>query len=119
MEIYWNKHRGRDVRRKKGPEPIRWGIIGCGVVTEVKSGPAYQKVKGFELTSVMRRNIAAAKSYAERHGVAHFSDNTDDIISSDHVENMRQHLLGKSVHPSTGSSAAHTGWVMDQVLAKG
>ena len=71
---------------KKDLEPVRWGIIGCGVVTEVKSGPAYQKVKGFELTSVMRRDIAAAKSYAERHGVAHFTDNADEIISSDQVD---------------------------------
>ena len=25
---------------------IRWGIIGCGDVTEVKSGPALQKARG-------------------------------------------------------------------------
>ena len=43
-------------------KPVRWGIIGCGVVTEVKSGPAYQKVDGFELTSVMRRNLEEAGS---------------------------------------------------------
>ena len=29
--------------------PMRWGIIGCGDVTEFKSGPAYQKTVGFEL----------------------------------------------------------------------
>ena len=28
---------------------IRWGIIGCGKVTEVKSGPAYKQVDGFEI----------------------------------------------------------------------
>ena len=27
---------------------IRWGIIGCGNVTELKSGPAYKKIKGFK-----------------------------------------------------------------------
>ena len=67
-------------------KPIRWGIIGCGVVTEVKSGPAYQKVEGFELTSVMRRNIEAAQSYAQRHGVAHFTDSADDIINDDQID---------------------------------
>lgn len=25
---------------------IRWGIIGCGAVTEIKSAPAYQKTTG-------------------------------------------------------------------------
>ena len=33
---------------------IRWGIIGCGAVTEVKSGPAYQQAAGFTLQAVMR-----------------------------------------------------------------
>lgn len=35
---------------------IRWGMIGCGSVTELKSGPAYQKTEGFELKAVMRRD---------------------------------------------------------------
>ena len=48
---------------------IKWGIIGCGDVTEVKSGPAFNKVPGSELVAVMRRDAAKAKDYAERHGV--------------------------------------------------
>jgi len=35
---------------------ITWGIIGCGDVTEIKSGPPYYKINGFELGAVMRRN---------------------------------------------------------------
>ena len=42
---------------------IRWGIIGCGDVTEIKSGPAYQKTEGFQLTAVMRRNADKAKDF--------------------------------------------------------
>jgi predicted dehydrogenase len=37
-------------------EKIKWGIIGCGDVTEVKSGPAFNKVKNSELVAVMRRD---------------------------------------------------------------
>lgn len=48
---------------------INWGIIGCGDVTEVESGPAYQKVNNFKLTAVMRRNADLAKDYAQRHNV--------------------------------------------------
>nr|WP_321297608.1 hypothetical protein [Marinifilum fragile] len=33
-----------------------------------------------------------------------------------HVQNMREHLLGKLNHPSTGKSASHTAWVMDKIL---
>lgn len=48
---------------------INWGIIGCGDVTEVKSGPAYNKVPGSRLVAVMRRNADKAADYARRHGV--------------------------------------------------
>ena len=40
---------------------ISWGIIGCGNVTEVKSGPAFNKVPNSELVAVMRRNAEKAK----------------------------------------------------------
>ena len=40
--------------------PIRWGILGCGDVCEVKSGPGLQKADGSELVAVMRRDGAKA-----------------------------------------------------------
>lgn len=56
---------------------IQWGIIGCGDVTEIKSGPAFNKVPNSKLVAVMRRDAARAKDYAERHGVpAWYSDAT-------------------------------------------
>ena len=45
---------------------IKWGIIGCGNVTEVKSGPAFNKVKNSQLVAVMRRNSALAEDYARQ-----------------------------------------------------
>ena len=44
---------------------IRWGIIGCGNVTEVKSGPGFQKAAGSELAMVMRRDVVKAEDYAQ------------------------------------------------------
>ena len=44
---------------------IRWGIIGCGDVTEVKSGPALQRAEHSSLVAVMRRNGELARDYAE------------------------------------------------------
>ncbi len=46
---------------------ITFGIIGCGDVTEVKSGPAFQKLPGTRLKWVMRRNMEKLKDYARRH----------------------------------------------------
>ena len=54
---------------------VRWGILGCGDVTEVKSGPALQKCAGSRLVAVMRRDAAKAADYARRHVVPrHYSD---------------------------------------------
>lgn len=60
---------------------IKWGIIGCGKVTEVKSGPAFSKVADSELTAVMRRNVALAEDYARRHNIPKFYGNADDLIN--------------------------------------
>ena len=48
---------------------VNWGIIGCGDVTEIKSGPALQKADGSALVAVMRRDSARAADFARRHGV--------------------------------------------------
>ena len=48
------------------PAMTRWGIIGCGDVTEVKSGPAFQKATGSALVAVMRRDLSKAQDYARR-----------------------------------------------------
>ena len=65
---------------------VRWGIIGCGDVTEVKSGPAYQLTKGFELYAVMRRDVAKAEDYARRHQVPKFYSNAHDLINDPEVD---------------------------------
>ena len=59
---------------------IRWGIIGCGDVTEIKSGPAFNKVKSSELVAVMRRNAAKAEDYARRHKVPKWYDDAQKLI---------------------------------------
>lgn len=65
---------------------VRWGIIGCGNVTEVKSGPAFQKVEKSQLLAVMRRNGELAKDYAKRHHVPKWYDNADDLIEDPEVD---------------------------------
>ena len=65
---------------------IRWGIIGCGNVTEVKSGPGFQKAEHSALVAVMRRDGALARDYAERHGVPRWYDDADALISDPEVD---------------------------------
>ena len=65
---------------------IRWGIIGCGNVTEVKSGPGFQKAAGSSLVAVMRRNGDLARDYASRHGVPKWYDNAEELICDPDVD---------------------------------
>ena len=60
---------------------INWGIIGCGDVTELKSGPAFNKVKNSELVAVMRRDAAKAKDYASRHRVSKWYADASKLIN--------------------------------------
>lgn len=64
---------------------IHWGFIGCGSVTEKKSGPAFSKVEGSDVVAVMRRNGEKAKDYAERHGIRKWYDRASDLINDPEV----------------------------------
>jgi predicted dehydrogenase len=68
------------------PSTVRWGIIGCGDVTEVKSGPALQKADRSALVAVMRRNGALARDYALRHAVPRWYDNATQLIADPDVD---------------------------------
>ncbi len=64
---------------------IQWGFIGCGSVTEKKSGPAFSKVEGSEVVAVMRRDADKAKDYASRHGIKKWYDDANDLINDSDV----------------------------------
>ncbi|MET2984859.1 Gfo/Idh/MocA family protein [Aureibaculum conchae] len=63
-------------------DAIVWGIIGCGDVAEVKSGPAFQKCDNSELLAVMRRNADLAEDFAKRHNVPFWYDNVDNLLEN-------------------------------------
>lgn len=64
---------------------IKWGILGCGNVTEVKSGPAFQQIKGSEIVAVMRRDAAKSADYALRHGINIWYSNAEELIADEKV----------------------------------
>lgn len=64
---------------------IQWGIIGCGNVTEVKSGPAFNKVANSSLVAVMRRDAALAEDYAKRHAVPKWYSNAHNLINDPEI----------------------------------
>jgi predicted dehydrogenase len=66
-------------------DQVKWGIIGCGDVTEVKSGPAFNKVPNSALVAVMRRDAEKAADYARRHQVPAWYTDADDLINDPNV----------------------------------
>ncbi|NQT96554.1 MAG: Gfo/Idh/MocA family oxidoreductase [Candidatus Marinimicrobia bacterium] len=62
-------------------QDIRWGIIGCGNVCEIKSGPGFQQAEGSQLVAVMRRDGDLAADFASRHGVGRWYNNAGDLIN--------------------------------------
>jgi predicted dehydrogenase len=65
---------------------VRWGMIGAGSVTEIKSGPAFQKAEGSSLAAVMRRSPGLAQDYARRHGVTRYHEQAHELIHDPHVD---------------------------------
>ena len=66
-------------------ERIKWGFIGCGEVTEKKSGPAFNMVEGSEVVAVMSRNRDKAKSYAERNGIPRWYTDPQALVDDPEV----------------------------------
>jgi predicted dehydrogenase len=66
-------------------DAVRWGILGCGDVTEVKSGPALMKAPRSSVVAVMRRDAAKAEDYARRHGVARWYADAGALIGDPEV----------------------------------
>ena len=71
------------------PQPIykeiRWGFIGCGEVTEKKSGPAFNLVPGSRIQAVMSRSKEKASSYAERHNIPRWYADALQLINDPEV----------------------------------
>ncbi|MCR5313449.1 MAG: Gfo/Idh/MocA family oxidoreductase [Bacteroidaceae bacterium] len=64
---------------------VKWGFIGCGEVTEKKSGPAFPLVEHSEVVAVMSRDKNKAESYAKRHNIKKFYSDAQALIEDPDV----------------------------------
>lgn len=64
---------------------VRWGFIGCGDVTEIKSGPAFARIPHSKVVAVVSRNPKKAQDYARRHGIARAYSNADELLKDPEV----------------------------------
>lgn len=65
---------------------IKWGFIGCGNVTEKKSGPAFKKIEGSTVVAVMSRDEEKAKNYAEKRGIKKWYTDAMELIEDPEVD---------------------------------
>lgn len=64
---------------------IKWGFIGCGEVTEKKSGPAFAQINGSSVEAVMSRDAEKAKSYAQRHHIPKWYTDAQELVDDPEV----------------------------------
>lgn len=64
---------------------IYWGFIGCGEVTERKSGPAFALIEGSSVVAIMSRSKEKAASYAERHNIPRWYTDAQSLINDPQV----------------------------------
>jgi 1,5-anhydro-D-fructose reductase (1,5-anhydro-D-mannitol-forming) len=65
---------------------VRWGMIGCGSVTEVKSGPGFYKAERSSLVAVTSTNPAKARSYADRHKIGRTYDTAEALLAATDID---------------------------------
>ena len=87
---------------------INWGFIGCGEVTEKKSGPAFNEVEGSQVVAVMSRSEQKARSYAERHHVRKWYTDAQELIDDPDV-NAIYIAPRPSSHATFAIMAMHAG----------
>src|SRR5512136_872203 len=93
------------------PSIIRWGIIGCGDVAEYKSGPALYGTPGSELVAVMRRDLAKAQDFAQRHGARRWYAEAEALVADPEV-NAVYIASPHSQHPEHVALAARAGKIV-------
>ena len=87
---------------------INWGFIGCGEVTEKKSGPAFNEVEGSQVVAVMSRSEQKARSYAERHHIRKWYTDAQELIDDPDV-NAVYLATPPSSHATFAIMAMHAG----------
>lgn len=87
---------------------INWGFIGCGEVTEKKSGPAFNEVPGSRIIAVMSRNAERAQSYAQRHGIPRWYADAQALVDDPDV-NAIYIATPPSSHATYAIMAMHAG----------
>lgn len=87
---------------------IKWGFIGCGEVTEKKSGPAFRDVEGSDIVAVMGRDAKKTRAYAEKYNIPKCYTDASELIEDTEV-NAIYIATPPSSHATYAIMAMHAG----------
>lgn len=65
---------------------LNWGIIGAGKIAERQMVTAIGQASGQRLVAVMKRKLAQAQAFADRHGVANAYDSSAGLLANPDVQ---------------------------------
>ncbi|QSX09210.1 Gfo/Idh/MocA family oxidoreductase [Alkalibacter rhizosphaerae] len=65
---------------------VNWGLIGCGQVTEVKSGPGLYKSENSNLVAVYDNTYERAQDYGKRHHVKKVYEKVEDLLQDSEID---------------------------------
>lgn len=87
---------------------IRWGMIGCGAVCEVKSGPGFYKAEHSTLLAAASADPALTRSYVVRHGVPRAYDTVEELLRDPDIDAVYV-ATPPSLHKPLSLQAARAG----------
>ena len=64
---------------------VFWGILGAGKIAENQMAPAIAAARGHELAAVMRRELGAARRFADEHGAERAYDSEQALLADPQV----------------------------------
>jgi predicted dehydrogenase len=65
---------------------VRWGLIGCGDISEKRVAPALRQAAGSTLVAVARANADRAADFAARHGARRWHADWRDLLRDPEVD---------------------------------
>ncbi|MDD3347164.1 Gfo/Idh/MocA family oxidoreductase [Oscillibacter sp.] len=65
---------------------VRWGMIGCGDVTEEKNGPGLYRASHSTLAGVANRTEARAEDWVKRHGAGKVYDSAEALLADPQID---------------------------------
>ena len=65
---------------------LKWGLIGCGDISQNRVAPALRDLENCNLVAVNRKNVALAESFAKQFGAKKWYKEWQDLIADDEIE---------------------------------